>query len=396
MNPFLDGLQPYPFERLNELKQGVVPNTNRKHVSLSLGEPKHQPPDFVIEALTDADVIRAGLTAYPPTRGGDAIREAVAAWLATRFAAKVDPVTQVLPVNGTREGLFSFGQAVLSGARDSCVVLPNPFYQIYEGAALLRGAEPRYVASSGVPEFDAIDDATWDRCELVYICSPGNPTGLVVQPSDLADLIERAQKHDFIIAADECYSEIYYDEDSPPQGLLGVATDMGLDQFDRCVVFHSLSKRSNCPGMRSGFVAGDARILGRYYDYRTYHGCAMPQHVQHVSALAWADESHVADNRAIYRAKFNAVQPIISQAFDVEIPTGGFYYWPELGVDDVQFAYDLFAAENITVLPGQYLGREHEGVNPGSRRIRIALVAPVDECVDAVERLTRFAVAAQR
>ena len=389
MNPHIDGLQPYPFERLNELKEGLAPRTNRPHVALSIGEPKHAPPEFIIEALGRKDILLAGLSAYPPTRGTDELRGAIAAWIGRRFGVELDPATDVLPVNGTREALFSFGQAMLSGRPGARVLMPNPFYQIYEGTALLKGATPYYVPATGVPDFEQVPDAVWQETELVYLCNPGNPSGAVMSEQALVRLVERAHEHDFVIAADECYSEIYHDEDSPPVGLLTAATRAGLG-IARCVAFNSLSKRSSLPGLRSGYAAGDPALMARYYDYRTYHGCAMPVHVAAASILAWNDETHVVTNRAAYRAKFDAVAPVLAPAFDLEVPPGGFYFWPETPGDDCEFTRALFERENITVLPGSYLAREQDGVNPGSGRIRIALVAPLEECVEAAERLAAF------
>ena len=394
MNPWLDSLLPYPFERLDALKRGVVPTTSAPHAALQIGEPKHAPPPFVLRALEDPDTLRAGLGAYPPTRGGTPLREAAADWLRRRFGAHVDPETQVLPVNGTREALFSFGQAILSGAPSALVLLPNPCYQAYEGAALLRGATPRYVPCRGaaqLPDLDAVDDAVWRAAELVYICSPGNPTGAVLPEDALRRLIERAHRFDFVIAADECYSEIYADEDAPPPGLLQAAAAMGDADFTRCVVFHSLSKRSNLPGLRSGFVAGDAAILERYYLYRTYHGCAMPAHVQAASVLAWGDEAHVRANRAAYREKFAATLPILADVLSVAEPEASFYLWPEVPGGDEHFARALFAQQNVTVMPGTYLGRGEGTANPGAGRVRMALVGETAECVDAAERIRDFA-----
>ena len=394
MNPLLDTLLAYPFERLNALKAGVEPAARGPHVPLEIGEPKHAPPDFVIEVLRDANTLASGLTAYPPTRGGAALRTAVAAWLRQRYGARVDADRQILPVSGTREALFSFGQAVLSGAGSARVVLPNPFYQIYEGATLLRGAAPYYApcAANGVPDFDQIDDRVWQTTELVYICSPGNPTGAVIGISELEELIERAHRFDFVIASDECYSEIYRDEAAPPVGLLQAAAAMGNTEFRRCVAFNSLSKRSNLPGLRSGFAAGDADIIERYYLYRTYHGCAMPEHVQLASALAWGDETHVRANRARYREKFEVTQPILAEAMAVDMPEASFYLWPRTPVDDETFARELYATENITVMPGSYLGRMHAGVNPGTDHIRIALVDELGACAEAVRRIRDFAL----
>lgn len=398
MNPHLDALQAYPFERLDALKAGVEPVSGTPHVPLQIGEPKHAPPDFVVESLRDGDVLATGLAAYPPTRGGDALRTAIAEWLARRYGASVDPAHQILPVNGTREALFSFGQAILSGSNSARVVMPNPFYQIYEGAALLRGAAPCYApcAPSGIPDFDLIDDATWRATELVYICSPGNPSGAVIRIRELQRLIERAHQFDFVIASDECYSEIYRDEAVPPVGLLQAAAAMGNETFQRCLVFNSLSKRSNLPGLRSGFAAGDADIIDRYYLYRTYHGCAMPEHVQAASALAWRDETHVRENRARYREKFEVTHPVLAGAMDVDLPEASFYLWPQTPVDDETFARELYAAENITVMPGTYLGRRHDGVNAGENRIRIALVDDLATCAEAVRRIRDFALTLAR
>ena len=390
MNPHLDELQPYPFERLNALLEDLEPNPKRSLVSLSIGEPKHAAPEFVLRALTDRAGVRDSLATYPPTRGSPELRAAIAAWAARRFGAALDPDTEVLPVNGTREALFSFGQVVLSGKPCARVLMPNPFYQIYEGAALLRGARPYYVPATEVPDFDAVPAAVWPEVELVYLCNPGNPSGAVLGEDALVALIERAHEYDFVIAADECYSEIYHDEARPPVGLLQAAANAGLS-FDRCVAFNSLSKRSNLPGLRSGFAAGDARLVARYYDYRTYHGCAMPALVAEASALAWNDEAHVVANRAVYRAKFDAVHPILAAALDVAMPAAAFYLWPRTPVDGERFAAALYEHEHILVLPGSYLGRRQDGVNPGADRVRIALVAPIADCVAAAERLAEFA-----
>jgi N-succinyldiaminopimelate aminotransferase len=397
MNPRIEQLQAYPFERLNALKAGVEPDSSRPHIALSIGEPKHPAPRFVVDALRDERLLAAGLTGYPPTRGSDALRAAIAGWVTRRF--RLTPGTlsaerHVLPVNGTREALFSFAQAVLSGRPGSTVVMPNPFYQIYEGAALLAGARPWYVAcpekTAFLPDFDTVPVSIWRDCELLYLCSPGNPTGAIAPLAVLERLISLADQYDFVIAADECYSEIYFDEAAPPPGLLQACAALGRDDYRRCVVFHSLSKRSNLPGLRSGFVAGDARVLERYFQYRTYHGCAMSGHVQAVSELAWADEAHVVANRAVYREKFERVTQVLEAALPVTVPEGGFYYWPRTPCDDQEFTRRLFRACNVTVLPGTYLGREQDGVNPGSGRIRMALVASVAECIDAATRIVEF------
>jgi len=340
MNPDLDKLHPYPFEKLQALKAGTTPPADRPHIALSIGEPRQAAPAFVL------DVLRAG-------------------WLEQRFALPaggVDPETQVLPVTGTREALFAFAQAVVDRTRDAAVLLPNPFYQIYEGAALLAGAEPVYLnteAENGfVPDFDAVPDAVWERCQLLYLCSPGNPTGAVLDIDTLRKVMALAERHDFVIAADECYSEIYFDEARPPVGLLQAAAAAGNPGFRRCVVFHSLSKRSNLPGLRSGFVAGDAEVLARFLRYRTYHGCAMPLHHQAASIAAWGDEAHVVENRRHYRERFDAVLEILSPVLDVQRPEAGFYLWTPTPIPDTDFARGLFAAENVTVLPGSFLSRE--------------------------------------
>jgi len=396
VNPALSNLQLYPFQRLNALKAALpAPPQDKDHIALSIGEPKHPAADFLVTALQDEALVRRGLGTYPATLGSEDLRGAIGKWLHQRFAAKVDPATQVLPVNGTREALFSFGQAVLSGKPGAAAMLPNPFYQIYEGAILLRGAEPVFMPTSKsngyLPDFSAIDDATWKRCELVYLCSPGNPTGAVLDLPALKALLELRDKHDFVIASDECYSEIYQDEAAPPTGLLEACAKTGRDSYTGCVVFHSLSKRSNLPGLRSGFVAGDAQLLAPYFQYRTYHGCAMPAQVQAISALAWQDEVHVEANRAAYREKFAAVTPIIQSCLDVEMPAAAFYLWPQTPEDDQQFAGKLFAAENVTALPGSFLSRRGpDGINPGANHLRIALVASLNECIEAAERIRRF------
>lgn len=400
MNPNLASLQLYPFQRLAQLKQGLVGNPKHEHVALSIGEPKHPAPDFIVNALATEAAIKASLGTYPTTLGSTALRSSIANWLARRFNTKVDPATQVLPVAGTREALFSFGQAVLSGKPDALAVVPNPFYQIYEGAALLRGAQLCFAnctAATGYqPDFDSITDKQWQHAELVYLCSPGNPTGRTLPMDQLQALIKLAERWNFIIAADECYSEIYPDETNPPIGLLEACTAMGNPTFERCVVFHSLSKRSNLPGLRSGFVAGDANILADYFAYRTYEGCALPALTQHVSSLAWDDETHVIANRAAYREKFSAVLPILQRGFDIPVSDGGFYCWLPLAGDDQAFAAKLFEREHITVLPGSFLGRNSaisssgstiNKSNPGTNHIRVAWVAPLDQCIDAAERL---------
>jgi N-succinyldiaminopimelate aminotransferase len=394
MNDALNLLQPYPFEKLRALLAGAQPPADKRPIALSIGEPKHRSPEFVARALADN---LEQLAVYPTTLGLPALREAIAGWAERRFglaAGAVDPARQVLPVNGTREALFSFTQAVVNRADEGLVVSPNPFYQIYEGAALLAGAQPHYLpclAENGFnPDFDAVPTDVWQRCQILFLCSPGNPTGALVPLETLKRLIALADEHDFVIAADECYSELYFDEANPPAGLLSACAALGRHDFKRCVVFHSLSKRSNLPGLRSGFVAGDADILKAFLLYRTYHGCAMPVHVQLASAAAWNDEIHVRANRELYRAKFEAVLQILEPVLDVARPDGGFYLWPKTPIDDQRFTRELFEQEHVTVVPGSYLSREVEGLNPGADRVRMALVAPLAECIEGAERIRAF------
>ncbi|WIX01727.1 succinyldiaminopimelate transaminase [Pseudomonas sp. AR5] len=394
MNDALNLLQPYPFEKLRALLAGAQPPADKRPIALSIGEPKHRSPEFVARALADN---LEQLAVYPTTLGLPALREAIAGWAERRFglaAGAVDPARQVLPVNGTREALFSFTQAVVNRADEGLVVSPNPFYQIYEGAALLAGAQPHYLpclAENGFnPDFDAVPTDVWQRCQILFLCSPGNPTGALVPLETLKRLIALADEHDFVIAADECYSELYFDEANPPAGLLSACAALGRRDFKRCVVFHSLSKRSNLPGLRSGFVAGDADILKAFLLYRTYHGCAMPAHVQLASAAAWNDEIHVRANRELYRAKFEAVLQILEPVLDVARPDGGFYLWPKTPIDDQRFTRELFEQEHVTVVPGSYLSREVEGLNPGADRVRMALVAPLAECIEGAERIRAF------
>jgi N-succinyldiaminopimelate aminotransferase len=394
MNPALASLQSYPFERLATLRAGIQPNADFAGIDLSIGEPGHATPEFIKQALV-AHLDEAAR--YPTTAGTPALRRAVARWLERRFGldAAVDADTQVLPVNGTREALFAVAQFVVDRSRaGAIVVMPNPFYQIYEGATLLAGAEPYFVNCSAargfVPDFDAVPDAIWDRCQLLYLCSPGNPTGAVLGADVLAALLERADAHDFVIAADECYSEIYPDEATPPAGLLQIARAAGREDFRRCLVFHSLSKRSNVPGMRSGFVAGDAELIRGFLRYRTYHGSAMARYTQAASIAAWNDEAHVRDNRARYRAKFDAVLDILAPVLPVSRPAGGFYLWPEVPGDDQGFARELYARYNVSVLPGSYLARDAHGDNPGRARVRLALVPALETCVEAAHRIRAF------
>ncbi|WP_404356362.1 succinyldiaminopimelate transaminase [Methylotuvimicrobium sp. KM1] len=394
MNPNLKHLQPYPFEKLARLKQGIVPPADKAHIALSIGEPKHITPHIIQEALITH---MHGLSAYPSTRGLPELRQSMAEWIAMRFKIPVDlldPETQVLPVNGTREALFSFAQCLVEPSEKPLILMPNPFYQIYEGAALLAGAQPYFLNTTEenayLPDFNTVPESVWRRCQLLYICSPGNPTGAVIPQAQLEHLIELAERYDFVIASDECYSEIYADENNPPTGLLEAAVATGNTEFKRCVIFHSLSKRSNAPGLRSGFVAGDAEILQRYFQYRTYHGCAMPVPTQHASIAAWRDEAHVVDNRQLYREKFSAFKDILSEATAVTIPPASFYIWLKTPVSEIQFAQQLFASENVTVLPGSYLSRPFNESDPGRNHVRIALVAPIEECIDAAKRIRNF------
>ncbi len=394
MNPHISQLHSYPFEKLQQIKQALNPLQDKPHIALSVGEPKHATPDFVRQSIrTNVD----GLMKYPTTRGTPELRTAIADWLIRRFnltSSALDIEQNILPVSGTREGLFSIAQTVIDRHKSPIVIMPNPFYQIYEGAALLAGAEPYYLNTCAenefLPDLDSIPDHVWKRCQLFYSCSPGNPHGRIIPLDMLQRLIELAMRHDFVIAADECYSEIYLDELKPPAGLLQAAAAMGNDSFSHCLVFHSLSKRSNAPGLRSGFVAGDAQLIRGFFQYRTYHGCALPVHTQMASTLAWKDEDHVRTNRILYRDKFRAVTNTLKGAWRVTPPEASFYLWPETPLDDQQFAKMLYQQENITVLPGSFLSREVAGINPGSNRVRIALVAPLDECIDAAQRIQHY------
>jgi len=389
MRPDLALLQPYPFQKLNDLKAGIKPPSSLPHINLSIGEPQDPAPDFVREVLA-AELGKLGN--YPTTQGIVELRQCISAWLGRRFHLPTppDPERQVLPVNGTREALFAFAQLIIDRSRLPVVVMPNPFYQIYEGAALLAGAEPAYVNCTTAtlnPDFDSVPPSTWARCQLLYICSPGNPTGAVLDLPALKKLIELADRHDFVIASDECYSEIYNPDASPPPGLLQACAELGRDDFRRCVVFHSLSKRSNLPGLRSGFVAGDGDILERFLLYRTYHGCSMPIPHQLASIAAWNDEQHVAANRRHYQDRFRIVSNILAPRAAVELPDAGFYLWLKTPIADDAFARDLFARQHVTVVPGRYLARDTAAGNPGINRVRIALVAPAEQCRTAAERI---------
>jgi N-succinyldiaminopimelate aminotransferase len=394
MNPRLAALQPYAFEKLRALLDGIEPNPDLRPINLSIGEPKHPTPALIRDALTGA---LDGLAAYPATVGTPALRAAIAEWLARRYALPpLDAATEVLPVNGSREALFAFAQSVvdpLSG--QAKVVCPNPFYQIYEGAAILAGATPLYLNAderSGFRvRYDTLQAAEWGNVQLVYACSPANPSGSVMRLEDWKLLFELSERHGFAIASDECYSEIYFDEGKPPLGALEASHRLGLKGYARLVVFSSLSKRSNAPGMRSGFVAGDARLLRDFLLYRTYHGSAMSLTIQQASIAAWRDEEHVRENRRQYVEKFRAVLPLIAAPLAATMPEGGFYLWIRTPIDDCEFARRLLHEYNVLVLPGSYLARDAQGGNPGRCRVRVALVAPLAECVEAAERINRFA-----
>jgi N-succinyldiaminopimelate aminotransferase len=397
MNPLLATLHPYPFERLKRLFGSVTPNADYRPISLGIGEPRHATPQLVLDALAGAT---GELATYPLTAGAPALRQACAQWAERRYGVKLDSATQILPVNGTREALFALAQTVVDpSAGRSTVICPNPFYQIYEGAALLAGATPYYAPSDPSRNFninwDGIPSAVWASTQLVYVCSPGNPTGAVMPMEDWEKLLQLSARHGFVIASDECYSEIYF-RDDPPLGCLEAAAKVGLTDFKNLVLFTSLSKRSNVPGMRSGFVAGDADVLKQFLLYRTYHGCAMSGMVQVASIAAWKDEAHVATNRDMYRKKFAAVTPMLAEVLDVRLPDASFYLWAGVpGGDDEGFARDLLAQYNVTVWPGTYLARQAQGSNPGAGRIRMALVAETEECVEAARRIVAF-VKAQR
>ncbi|MBY4678029.1 succinyldiaminopimelate transaminase [Marinobacterium arenosum] len=394
MNHELQKLQPYPFEKLSQLKAAVTPPAELEHIALSIGEPKHPAPPFVAQALADN---LDKLANYPTTKGLPELRQAIASWCERRFQltdGSLDPEHNVLPVNGTREAIFAFTQAAVNRSDDALVVSPNPFYQIYEGAAYLAGAQPHYLNCTAdnnfIPDYDAVPAEIWQRCQILFLCSPSNPTGAVTDLATLKKLIALSDRYDFIIASDECYSEIYLDESQPPVGLLQACAELGRDDYKNCVVMHSLSKRSNLPGLRSGFIAGDAALLGPFLQYRTYHGCSMPIQTQLASIAAWHDEDHVLENRSQYRRKFDAVLNILSPVLDVNKPDASFYLWAPTPIADDQFAQGLFASQNVTVLPGRYLSREADGQLPGANYVRMALVATLEECTEAAERIRRY------
>jgi N-succinyldiaminopimelate aminotransferase len=393
VNPHLAKLQPYPFEKLRQLFAGVTPPQGRKEIKLSIGEPQHGTPEFIRQALIEG---LGGLSAYPATNGSDALRGAIADWIGRRYGIPApDAATQVLPVTGSREALFAFAQCVVDASKPGALVLsPNPFYQIYEGATYLAGVEPAFLnqlpKNGFAMDFEAIPAETWKRVQLAYVCSPGNPTGKVMTLDEWRTLFALSDEYGFVIASDECYSEIYFDEAAPPLGGLEAARKLGRDDYRNLVMFSSLSKRSNVPGMRSGFVAGDAAILKKFWLYRTYHGCAMNPAIQHASHRAWGDEAHVRDNRRLYQEKFERVAPLIARHLDTGKPDAGFYLWARTPVADTEFARELHRQYNVTVLPGSFLAREAGGVNPGANFIRIALVAGLDECLEAAQRIGDF------
>lgn len=398
MNPLLASLQPYPFERLRQLFAGVTPNPELQHISLGIGEPKHATPEFIKKALIAS--LDTALSGYPATAGELRMREACGNWLQRRYNIAINPATQVLPVNGSREALFSLTQAVVNptqSGNDPIVISPNPFYQIYEGATLLGGAKPYYVPNTAennyAADWDAVPVDVWAQTQLLFVCSPGNPTGKIMPLEEWQKLFELSEKYGFVIASDECYSEIYF-RDEPPLGGLEAASLLGYKDFKRLVAFTSLSKRSNVPGLRSGFVAGDAAILKDFLLYRTYHGCAMSGVVQAASIAAWNDEAHVVENRNLYRTKFAQVTPVLADVMDVKLPDASFYLWAGVPAvwnhSDTDFARELYAAEHVTVLPGSYIAREAHGFNPGQGRVRMALVAETAECLEAAHRIARF------
>jgi N-succinyldiaminopimelate aminotransferase len=394
MNPNLEKLQPYPFEKLRALFAQVSPRPDATPISLSIGEPKHPTPEFIRRVLTEH---LAGLASYPATAGLPGLRTAIAAWLTRRYALPaLDADTQILPVNGSREALFAIAQTVVDPrGGEAIVVCPNPFYQIYEGAALLAGASPYYVnqarANGFALDLDSVPDAVWHRVQLLYACSPGNPTGRVLTLGEWRHLFELSDRWGFVIASDECYSELYLDERAPPLGALEAAHRLGRTKYPRLVVLSSLSKRSNSPGLRSGFAAGDAAILKKFLLYRTYHGSAMNPAVQAASEAAWRDETHVVENRDLYRAKFEAALPLLGAPLETALPDGGFYFWIHTPVSDTVFARALYRDYNVAVLPGSFLARDAHGTNPGRDHVRVALVAPYAECIEGVDRIRRFA-----
>ena len=392
MNSRLDQLHPYPFQKLRDLFAGVSPQAELAPINLSIGEPKHATPEFIKQALSEN---MGGLASYPLTQGTDALRQSIAAWCKRRYGVELDPATEILPVNGSREALFAFAQAVVDPTRHKKrVISPNPFYQIYEGAALLAGATPYYLNTTTDNGYrmawESVPEDLWETVQLVYVCSPGNPTGKVMSLDDWKTIFELSDQHGFVIASDECYSEIYFDETNPPLGALTAAKQLNRG-YKNLVVFNSLSKRSNVPGLRSGFVAGDAEVMKKFLLYRTYHGSAMSPLVQAASAVAWADEAHVVQNRRMYAEKFAAVQPVLANVMAAPMPDAAFYLWAQVpGSDDLAFARELYARKHVTVLPGSFLAREAKGINPGKGFVRIALVDGLKQCQEAAQRIVDF------
>ena len=394
MNPDLDKLQSYPFQKLSALLEGATPNPGLSPISLYIGEPKHPTPEFITQSLIDS---LAGMASYPLTAGQPELRAAITKWMRHRYQVNMNPDTQVIPVNGSREALFAFAQAVIDPRQaDPVVVCPNPFYQIYEGAALLARATPYFLNSLPQNRYAAnlneLPDAVWKRTQLIFTCSPGNPTGAVMSLAEWKALFELSDQYGFIIASDECYSEIYFEEGKPPLGALDAARQLGRDSFERLVMFSSLSKRSNVPGMRSGFVAGNTAIIQKYLLYRTYHGCAMSGPVQVASTTAWGDEKHVVENRHLYREKFETALSILKPVCEVTLPDAAFYLWLPTTISDTEFARRLYIEKNVSVLPGSYLAREAQGINPGTNRVRVALVSSVEECAESARRIRDFII----
>jgi N-succinyldiaminopimelate aminotransferase len=393
MNPDLNQLQPYPFQKLRNLFKGISRNTALSPIELQIGEPKHATPDFICQAVRDN---LSGLSIYPTTLGTKSLRENIATWIQRRFNLfSINPDTEVIPVNGSREALFSFAQTIVDrSVPHPVVVCPNPFYQIYEGAALLAGATPYYINTFAGNrfklDFSQLTHEVWSRTQLIYVCSPNNPTGSVMKLEEWRELFALSDRYGFVVASDECYSEIYFDERKPPLGALDAAQQLGRVGFPRLVVFNSLSKRSNVPGLRSGFAAGDAQLLEKFLLYRTYHGSAMSPAAQAASAVAWNDEMHAMENRRLYTQKFYDSIKLLSDVIPMQMPDAGFYLWMKTPISDTEFTQRLYQDYNVTVLPGSYLARDAHGLNPGKNYVRIALVASLQECVEAMIRIKCF------
>ena len=396
MNKELKKLQTYPFQKLTALLERTSTTSKDRTIALTIGEPKHSPPDFVLEFFQDSSKLSAALGSYPATRGLKSLRDSVAKFLVKRYDLRtpIDSERQILPVNGTREALFAIAQCVLSKKSTGLVLMPNPFYQIYEGAGILAGSNPYFLNcfedTNFQPNFEEVDASTWTKCELLYICTPGNPSGAAISLETMKHLIQLSDEHNFVIVSDECYSEIYHTESSPPPGILQACDKLNRGSYKNCLVFNSLSKRSNLPGLRSGFVAGDAQLIENFLLYRTYHGSAMPLHHQFVSALAWADEDHVVKNRSLYREKVSEVIKILETVLSVPRPECGFFLWPKTPGSDTQFSINLYEQTNTKVLPGSFLSRDTFAGNPGKNRVRLALVQPLEECIEAARRIKNF------